>query len=416
MDRKIEKKRFTLRSVILYGVLGAAVVYTVVAIGFSDTGRRLNVDPDRITVSTVETGVFQEFIPVNGTVIPIRTIYLDMVEGGRVERLFMDGGEFVRAGDTILVLGNNNLQLDVMNRETQILEQINNLQNTRLALQQDRLSLRNQVLTLETDVIQRRRNYERDKELHERRLISDHQFAESRELYEQVMRRRDLVREQIALDSLATENQLRHIDQSLVRMQNNLRLVSGSTNYLIIRAPVSGQLTSINAEIGENKNRGERIGQIDVLDGYKARVAIDEHYISRISAGQSGSFDFAGRSYSLSITKIYPEVRDGRFEVDMEFDGEVPEGIRRGQTLRIRLALGDQTEALLIPRGAFFQQTGGNWIFVVDPSGTHATRRDIRINRQNPQQYEVIDGLKPGERVIISSYESFGDNDHLILN
>lgn len=405
-----------MKRVMVAAVAVAVVGYVSVSLFGSDSGRRLNVSVDRITISTVETGAFQEFIPVNGTVIPIRTIYLDMVEGGRVDRVMMDGGEFVRAGDTILVLGNNNLQLDVMNRETQILEQINNLQNTRLALQQDRLSLRNQVLTLETELLQRRRNYERDRDLFDKQLIARHQFDESRELYEQVMRRRDLVREQIALDSLATENQLRHIDQSLVRMQGNLRLVSASTNYLVIRAPVTGQLTSLNAEIGENKNRGERIGQIDVLDGYKVRVAIDEHYISRINTGQSGTFDLAGRPYSLSITKIYPEVREGRFEVDMEFDAEVPDGIRRGQTLRIRLALGDQTEALLIPRGGFFQQTGGNWIFVVDPSGTFATKRAIRIQRQNPQQYEVVEGLQPGERVITSSYESFGDNDRLILN
>lgn len=415
MDRKIEKKTFTAKNVILYGGIVAVVLFVAYQFIWADTSSRLNVELDRLTVSTVETGEFQEFIPVNGTVIPIRTIYLDMVEGGRVETLYVDGGELVREGDTLLVLGNNNLQLDVLNRETQTLEQINNLQNTRLALQQERLSLRNQVLTLETDLLTRRRNYERDKELMERKLVSEHQYLESKQLYEQILQRRDLVKEQISLDSLATENQLKFIDASLIRMQSNLRLVTRSTDYLVVRAPVTGQLTSINAEIGENKNRGERIGQIDVLDGYKVRVGIDEHYISRIQSGQTGSFDFAGQSYTLTITKIYPEVREGRFEVDMEFQGTVPEGIRRGQTLRVRLAIGDFTDAMLLPRGGFFQATGGNWVFVLDEGGQTASRRPIRIGRQSPIFYEILDGLQPGERVITSSYDTFGDNERLIL-
>jgi len=415
MDRKIEKKTFTAKNVVLYGGLIAVVAFVAYQFIWADTSSRLNVNLERLTVSTVEMGEFQEFIPVNGTVIPIRTIYLDMVEGGRVERLYVDGGELVRAGDTLLVLGNNNLQLDVLNRESQTLEQINNLQNTRLALQQERLSLRNQVLTLETDLLTRRRNYERDKALMDRQLISEHQYLESKQLYEQILQRRDLVKEQISLDSLATENQLRFIDASLVRMQSNLKLVTRSTDYLIVRAPVTGQLTTINAEIGENKNRGERIGQIDVLDGYKVRVGIDEHYISRIQNGQSGSFDFAGQSYTLTISKIYPEVREGRFEVDMDFTGSVPEGIRRGQTLRVRLAIGDFSEAMLLPRGGFFQATGGNWVFVLDEGGQTASRRPIRIGRQSPIFYEILDGLQPGERVITSSYDTFGDNERLIL-
>ncbi len=415
MDRKIEKKTFTAKNVIIVGGITTLVAFVTYQFIWADTSRRLNVDLDRLTISTVEMGEFQEFIPVNGTVIPIRTIYLDMVEGGRVERLNVGGGELVKEGDILLVLGNNNLQLDVLNRETQTLEQINNLQNTRLALQQERLSLRNQVLTLETDLLTRRRNFERDKELYERKLVSEHQYLESKQLFEQILQRRDLVKEQISLDSIATENQLRFIDESLIRMQNNLKLVTRSTDDLVVRAPVTGQLTSINAEVGENKNRGERIGQIDVLDGFKVRVGIDEHYISRINLGQSGSFDYAGQSYTLTITKIYPEVRDGRFEVDMEFTGTVPEGIRRGQTLRVRLALGDFTDAILLPRGGFFQTTGGNWVFVLDEGGQFASRRPIRIGRQSPVNYEILEGLLPGDRVITSSYDTFGNNERLIL-
>jgi HlyD family secretion protein len=415
MDRKLEKKRFTPKKILMYLSFPLLLLVFIYAFRSGSGESRLNVDVERITISTVQNQPFQEFIPVNGTVIPIRTIFLDAVEGGRVDQVFLEGGSIVSAGDTILTLTNSNLQLDVFNREAQILEQINNLQNTRLNLQQQRLRLREQVLEQEYQLKQRERNYEQNKNLQQKNLISQSEFLESKEAFEQTISQLMLLSETQRLDSLATENQLRHIDSSLERMMLNLELVRKSIDNLILTAPISGQLTSLNAEIGESKNRGERLGQIDVLDGYKVRVAIDEFYIARINHGQRGTFDLGGQTYEMEISKIYPEVSDGRFEVDMDFIDEEPENIRRGQTLRIRMELGDLTDATLVARGGFFQRTGGNWIYVVDPSGEFATRRAIRLGRQNPNYFEVLEGLEPGERVITSGYDGFGDNERLIL-
>lgn len=415
MDRKLEKKRFTPKKVSLY--LGIPLLTILFLYAFlSGSGEsRLNVDIERITISTVEQQPFQEFIPVNGTVIPIRTIFLDAVEGGRIERVYNEGGSMLEAGDTILTLTNSNLQLDVFNREAQILEQINNLQNTRLNLQQQRLRLREQVLDQEYMLKQRERNYNQNKELHQKSLLSEKEYIESREAFEQSTRQLLLLSETQRLDSLATENQLRHIESSLDRMMLNLDMVRKSIDNLVLTAPITGQLTSLNAEIGESKNRGERLGQIDVLDGYKVRVTIDEHYIARVNPGQQGSFDLGGQTYHMIISKIYPEVRDGRFEVDMDFTDDEPGNIRRGQTLRIRMELGDLTEAKLLTRGGFYQRTGGNWVYVVDQSGEYAYRRAIRLGRQNPNHFEVLEGLEPGERVITSGYDGFGENERLNL-
>jgi len=415
MDRKIEKKKWTPKKIALIAAGGIFIFFTLYSFILSDSGSRLNVEKDRITISTVEQGEFLEFIPVSGSVIPIRTIYLDAVEGGRIQKIHIEDGSFVEEGDTILTLTNNTLQLDVFNREAQILEQINNLQNTRLSLQQERLRLRDQVLNYEFQMKNRRRVYNQNKELWNKNLISQQEYLDSREAYEQSERQLDLVSETMRLDSLATENQLRHIESSLERMMTNLELVQRSLDYLIVTAPVSGQLTSLNAEVGESKVRGERLGQIDILEGFRVRASIDEHYIARINIGQRGEFDFAGQTYTLEITRVYPQVREGRFEVDMEFVDDEPANIRRGQTLRIRLALGALEEATLLARGGFFQRTGGQWVYVVSSSGDQAIKRNIRLGRQNPQYFEVIEGLEPGERVITSSYDGFGDIDRLML-
>ncbi len=415
MDRKIEKKKWTPKKFVLLAAIGLFVFFILYNLVISESGSRLNVDLERITISTVQLGEFLEFIPVSGTVIPLRTIYLDAIEGGRVQKIHIEDGSFIEQGDTILTLTNNTLQLDVFNREAQILEQINNLQNTRLNLQQQRLQLRDRVLNHEYQMMNRKRMYNQNKELWEKNLISEREYLDSKEAYEQTVRQLDLVSETLRLDSLATENQLRHIESSLTRMMTNLELVQRSLDNLVLTAPVTGQLTSLNAEIGESKNRGERLGQIDILEGFRVRASIDEHYIARINIGQRGEFDFAGESYSLEITRVYPQVREGRFEVDMEFTDREPDNIRRGQTLRIRLALGALEEATLLARGGFFQRTGGQWVYVVSASGNQAIKRNIRLGRQNPQYFEIIEGLEPGERVITSSYDGFGDIDRLIL-
>lgn len=415
MDRKIEKKKWTPKKIALIAVAGLFIFFTLYSFILSERESRLNVDRERITISTVQQGEFLEFIPVSGTVIPLRTIYLDAIEGGRVAKIHIEDGSFIEEGDTILTLTNNMLQLDVFNREAQILEQINNLQNTRLNLQQERLRVRDQVLNYEYQMMNRKRLYEKDKELWSKNLISKYEYLDSKEAYEQTVRQLDLVSETLRLDSLATENQLRHIESSLERMMTNLELVRRSLDNLVLTAPVTGQLTSLNAEIGESKNRGERLGQIDILEGFRVRASIDEHYIARINIGQRGEFDFAGQTYTLEITRVYPQVREGRFEVDMEFTDREPDNIRRGQTLRIRLALGALEEAMLLARGGFFQRTGGQWVYVLSASGDQAIKRNIRLGRQNPQYFEVIEGLEPGERVITSSYDGFGDIDRLVL-
>jgi len=415
MDRKIDKKKWTPKKIALIAVAGLFIFFTLYTLVLRDSGSRLNVDRDRITISTVQLGEFLEFIPVSGTVIPLRTIYLDAIEGGRVQKIHIEDGSFIEEDDTILTLTNNTLQLDVFNREAQILEQINNLQNTRLNLQQQRLQLRDRVLNHEYQMVNRKRMYNQNKELWAKNLISEREYLDSKEAYEQTVRQLDLVSETLRLDSLATENQLRHIESSLTRMMTNLELVQRSLDNLVLTAPVTGQLTSLNAEIGESKSRGERLGQIDILEGFRIRASIDEHYIARINIGQRGEFDFAGESYSLEITRVYPQVREGRFEVDMEFTGREPDNIRRGQTLRIRLALGALEEATLLQRGGFFQRTGGQWVYVVSASGDQAMKRNIRLGRQNPQYFEIIEGLAPGERVITSSYDGFGDIDRLML-
>ncbi|HAC16357.1 MAG TPA: efflux transporter periplasmic adaptor subunit, partial [Bacteroidetes bacterium] len=382
----------------------------------SGSGSSLNVDGSKIQISVVEEAPFQENISVNGAIIPSRSIYLDAVEGGRVERINVDAGENVSEGDVILVLTNNNLQLDVMNREAQILEQINTLRATRIQLQQQRLTLRNDLLTNQTELQRRKREFETNKSLYERGLVAEHQYLESEQLYSEALSRSKLYSEQVAIDSLAINAQFTHIDSSLENMIKNLDLVGEITDFLVVRAPISGQLTSLDAEIGETKVSGQRLGQIDITDSYKVRATVDEIYISRVEVGQIGVFDVDGLDYELSVTRIYPEVTDNRFQIDLDFTDQRPETIRRGQSVRLRLALSEVSNALILQRGAFFQQTGGRWIYVLSTDGDVAYKREIRIGRQNSQYYTIEDGLQVGDKVIISGYETFGDAEQLNIN
>ncbi|NQT96288.1 MAG: HlyD family efflux transporter periplasmic adaptor subunit, partial [Candidatus Marinimicrobia bacterium] len=351
MDRKIEKKRWTPKK--LTGIAGGIIVGVLIIyqIGFSDKSSRLNVERQRLVISTVKRGDFQEFIPVIGTVIPIKTIYLDAIEGGSVEHLFLEAGSYVNKSDPILRLANTNLLLDIMYREAELFQQSNNLRNTRLAMEENRLALKAQLIELDYRIKQSKRNYDTQAELAEKSLIAQQQFEAAQDEYDYLLQTRDLTMESHQQDSTFREVQLEQLEESLVRMEANLKIVKQNLDNLTIKAPVSGQLTSLNAEIGESKSRGERLGQIDVLDGFKLRVNIDEYYISRVSIGQTGTFTFAGDQYKLAVMKVYPEVLNGRFEVDTEFVGEEPEGIRRGQSQHIRLELGDPSEALLLARG-----------------------------------------------------------------
>ncbi len=416
MDRRVEKKTWPPKRIAL--VVGIVLFVGLIAWALLGQrgGRRLNVEADRLTISTVERGTFQEYVSVTGNVLPLRTIYLDAVVGGQVEQKFVEEGAVVVAGQPLLRLSNDQLTLQTLGNEAQLAEQINNIRNTRLALDQNELNLRQQLTQLEYDITRLRREYERSRELFDRRVIAEQEFEQVRDEYEYTQRRLALTRQGYRQDSLARSLQLQQMDGQLARLQQNLALVQTTTDNLIVRAPIAGQLTALDAEVGASKPAGIRLGQIDDLDGVKVRVPIDEHYIARVAPGQTGQTTIAGRDYGLVVTKVFPEVRDGRFEVDMEFiDGAAVPDVRRGQSLRIRLELGDSTEALLLTRGGFFTTTGGNWVYVLSDSGDEAVRRSIRLGRQNPQFFEVAEGLQPGDRVVTSGYDTFGDADRLVL-
>lgn len=415
MDRKLEKKLWTRRRVV-YVLVGSLLFFLIVySFVFGDRSSRLNVEVEKITISTVTRGPFQEYTPVNGTILPIETFYLDAIEGGRVEKRFVEAGTFVKKGDPIIKLANSNLQLDVMYREALSYEQINNAENRRLAIDQNTISVKTQLSDVEYQVGRTQLSFRRDSLLIAKNLIADQEFKQTREEYKYWLGRRILARENFRQDSILRATQLVQLESSIKRLQENLEMTKLNLANLVVRAPIGGELTSLNAEIGESKSPGQRLGQIDVLDNFKVRASIDEFYIARINPGQTGEFDLLGAAHALKITKVYPEVQNGRFDVDLQFVGKPPQGIRRGQTLQVRLELGDLSEALLIARGGFYQKTGGQWVYVVDKSGSYAVKRAVKLGRQNPQTFEVLEGLQPGEQVITSSYGNFGDNDKLVL-
>lgn len=415
MDRPIEKKRWTLKRIGKVGIPAAFFMVLLLYFLIGDHSSKLNVEAERITISTVTKAPFQEYIPVTGTIQPLQTFFLDAAEGGRIDSIFVEAGNVVSKGDRILKLANTNSQLDVLYREALLFEQINNARNTRLAIEQNSLTLRGQLADVEYQIIRLQRLHDRDTLLFRKQLISRQEFEQVTDEYEYWQSKQIITVENFKQDSLLRRVQLDQLNASIKRMQSNLDLVKRSLEDLVVRAPISGELTSLNAEIGQSKSPGQRLGQIDVLDGFKVRAEIDEFYISRINSGQKGTFDLGTTSYSLTVEKVYPEVREGRFEVDMLFEGSPPQGIRRGQTLQIRLQLGDLSDALIVARGAFYQKTGGQWAYVVDKSGAFAVKRNIRLGRQNPQTFEVMEGLEPGEQVITSAYDNFGDIDKLVL-
>lgn len=415
MDRKIERKKWPPKRIALYAGIALLVVVVVGAVLLGDTRSSLNVEQQKITIATAQEGPFQEFIPVTGTVQPIKTVYMDAADGGRVEEIYVEEGTLVKQGDSLLRMANTNVQMEMMFREADLYEQINNLRATRLAMEQNRLQLKQDMAEIEYQTSVQGRNWERAQKLMAGNMISNEEFQRAKEDHEYWKTRRELVAESQRQDSIMRELQVAQLEQSVSRMQQNLTIVREKFNNLVLRAPISGQLSALNAEIGQLKNAGARLGQIDVLDSYKIRAAIDEYYIGRISPGLVGETEIGGKPYKLLIKKVYPEVQDSRFEIDLEFVEGFPNGIRRGQSLQVRLALGESTTALIIPRGGFYQTTGGNWIYVVDESGDFASKRTIRLGRQNPQAYEVLEGLEPGERVITSSYDNYGDFEKLVL-
>lgn len=415
MDRVIAKKRWTTKKILTIAGIVGLVMLVAGSFYFTSGKSRLNVDTERITISEIKKGTFQEFIPVNGVVLPITTIYLDAIEGGRVEEKYVEDGAIVKKDQPILRLANNDLQLSLANQETAVFDVLTQMQNTRNNAEQNTIRQLNQLADVDNALVEAERVYKLNKHLYDEKVIGLQEFKASENAYLYNVRRKKLTDQTLQQDSASMKQQISQMGQSYLRMQNALQLMRRKVEDLIVRSPVEGQLTSLDAEIGQSKNRGERLGQIDVLSGFKVRADIDEHYISRIFNGLSGEFSFAGETYPLRIKKIYTQVTNGRFQVDMEFVGKVPQGIRRGQTLQIRLALSDETQALLLPKGGFYQQTGGNWIFKVSEGGSTAYKVDVQLGRQNPDYYEVLQGLKPGDKVVTSSYENYGNMQELVL-
>jgi len=415
VDRVIQKKKWTTKKILTIAGIVAIVALLGASYYFTSGGAKLNVDTERITISEVTKGPFQVTIPVNGVVMPITTIYLDAMEGGRVEEKYVDDGTVMKKGQPIMRLSNTDLELSLVNQETSVYNLLTQMQIARNNAVQNTTTKLNQMTDVENDLKEAERVYNLDKRLYDQKVIGSQEFQQAKNKYTYYLEKKKLTEQLLEQDSVSTKQQLAQAGQSYQGSQNALAVMRQKVGDLIVRAPVDGQLTSLDAEIGQNKNKGERLGQIDVLSGFKVRVDIDEHYISQVYNGLEGKFTFANKDYKLTIKKVYTQVTNGRFQVDMAFEDDVPKGIRRGQTLQILLALSDETQAVLVPKGGFYQQTGGNWIFLVSPDGKMATRKDIQLGRQNTDYYEVLGGLKPGDKVVTSSYDNYTNMQELVL-
>ncbi len=415
MDRVIAKKTWTTKRLLTISGIVAVVLLIAGAIYFTSGKSRLNVDKERITISEIKKGPFQEFIPVNGVVLPQTTIYLDALEGGRMEEKFVEDGAIMKKGQPILRLSNTDIELSLVNQQTSVYNLLTQMQISQNAAQQNTVNRLNQLTDANSQLKEADRIYNLNKKLYDQKVIGGQEFKQSENNYYYLREKKKLSEQLLHQDSASNVQQFNQAKQSYLGSQNALEVMRKKVGDLVVKAPVDGQLTSLDAEIGQSKNKGERLGQIDVIGGFKVRVDIDEHYISRIYTGLLGDFTFADKTYKLKIKKVYTQVTNGRFQVDMEFEGEVPKGIRRGQTLQIRLALSEETTALLVPKGGFYQQTGGNWIFKVNENGNTAYKVDIQLGRQNPDYYEVLQGLNPGDKVVTSSYENYGNMQELIL-
>lgn len=415
MDRIIKKKKWNAKRILTITIPAAIIVLLIAGYYFTSGKSKLNVDLERITISEVKKGPYKDAIPVNGIVLPVTSIYLDAIEGGRVEEKYVEDGAMMKQGQPILKLSNTNLQLSLVNQETSVYNLLTQMQISRNAAQQNTVNKLNQMTDVESQLTEAERLYKLNKHLYGQKAIGLQEFKISENNYNYLVHKKQLTNQILQQDSASNRQQLEQAKQSYEGSQNALTVMRKKVGDLIVRAPIDGQLTSLDAERGQTKREGDRLGQIDVLSGFKVRVDIDEHYLSRIFTGLTGDFTFANKTYKLKITKVFTQVTNGRFQVDMLFVDEAPQGIRRGQTLQILLALSDETTAILVPKGGFYQQTGGNWIFKVNENGTMAYKADIQLGRQNPDYYEVLQGLKPGDKVVTSSYENYGNMQELVL-
>ena len=417
VDRKIEKNPFAPKRIAW--VVGAVLLAGLVGYGVwtsATGGQSLNVDREKVTVSTVEEGPFQEFIAVTGNVLPERTVFLDAVEGGRVEEMYIREGAMVEAGDPILRLSNNDLRLQMLNSEASLAEQQSNMQQLKLSMEQQSLNLQQQIAQMEYEIRLLQREHNRQERLHEQDLIAEQDYLDTRDELQYQERRLELTRAAYVQDSLSQQSRLSQMESTTQRLEQSYSAMQAAISNLTVEAPISGQLTALDAEVGQIISSGTRIGQVDNTDSYKIRAQVDEFYIERVRSGQPATTQpLGGTEHELTVARVYPEVQNGSFEVDLRFEGEQPESIRRGQSIRLRLELGSPEAATLLSRGGFYQSTGGNWAYVLTEDGDAAVRQPIRLGRQNPDYFEVLGGLEPGDQVVTSGYDTFGDADRLVF-
>ena len=415
MDRKIEKKTWNSKRILIIVGVTALILLVGSSIYFTSGKSKLDVDTERITVSTITKGPFQEFIPVNGVVMPLTTIFLDATEGGVVEEKYVEDGAMLKKGDPILKLSNVDEELNLATQESGVFAEQTQMQISHNNAQQNTISKLNSMADVDNTFKEAERVYKLDKNLYDQKAIGLQEYQSAKNNYDYQLNKRKLAIQILKQDTTLIKQQDDQAKEHYVQMKAALALMRKKVSGLTLRAPIDGQLTSMDAEVGQNKKQGERLGQIDVQSGFKARVDIDEHYLSRIYTGLKGDFQFADKTYNLVIKKVFTTVTAGRFQVDMQFVGTLPKGIRKGQTLQVRLALSDESQAVLVPKGGFYQQTGGNWIFKVSEDGKRAYKVDIQLGRQSPDYFVVTQGLNPGDKVITSSYETYGDIQELIL-
>ena len=418
MDKIIEKKtgwRVAFTKKALPWWLGALLLVFVIYLIARPNNKTLRVDKDTVTISSAVKGEFNDYIRISGRVQPMTTIQLSPQEGGIVEKILIEEGSPVKAGDAILILNNDNLDLQILNSEAELAEKENILRNTQIQMEQQKLDVRQNVLEYGTNVERLRRAYEQQKALYEDKLIAKEDYLKAEEDYKLAKQKYDLMAERSKQDSLYRGTQIDRMEESLENMQLNMSMIRRRKSNLIVKAPIDGELGLLDVVLGQSIASGTKIGQINSVGTYKVEAQIDEHYIDRVVDGLEATFERQGETYSTVIRKVYPEVRDGKFKADFKFDGEQPDNIRSGQTYYLNLQLGQPEEAVIIPRGTFYQKTGGKWIYVVNKDGNKAVKREIRIGRQNPQYYEVLEGLEPGERVITSGYDTYGDSDVLVF-
>ncbi len=418
MDKIIEKKKgwraaFTKKALPWW--IGGAFAVLVLILVLRPSRSTLRINADALSISVVREGEFNDYIRLSGTVQPLVTIQISPIEGGIVDEIFIEEGSTVKKGERILRLSNDNLDLQILNSEAELAEKENILRNTRIQMEQDRLNVKQSKAEFQLNVKRLGRAYEQKKALYEEKLIAREDYLQAKEDYELALEKLQIIVDKEVQDSLFRSTQIERMQESLENMQLNMKMIRRRKDNLTIKAPIDGQLGILDAVLGENIGAGTKIGQISDMSSYKIEAQIDEHYIDRVIPGLAATFERQGSTFNASLRKVYPEVRDGKFKADFKFEGQTPDNIRSGQTYYLNLQLGSPESAILVPRGSFYQKTGGKWIYVVAPGGGKAVRREIRIGRQNPQYYEVLEGLNPGEEVITSGYDAFGDNEVLVF-